>query len=522
MKLFAFAVAVSAQERSNVIPSVEDALVFDIAGRTYKAQHGFAYNWEEAVQYCEEKGMQLIEFDEDGLYDAVWQQIGTEAVDPHGDTDIKAGRAYWVGYKEKVVNGQVKIRPQSLGTYINDDGSLGWEKAQWWDGEPNDNPNQGIERCVRMRRKEGETGTMNDAMCSYTWAGAKKDNRNMSFICQTPKDDPPTPPGYDESPLCPSEYFGEPEDGCYVQNTPWDAVTQPEITCAMENKACLNVSCSADGITAKFRADLFHSNLFDNGRGFIEQLNDDTRELYIGGVKVEKGGQCGFTTDGDFVVLDNWSYSACSQKFPDIKPSLSESDDCPGENKNAIDYTIRVTSPGNAAEDNQIIEFYVDTSIDATCSYCSNIFIQADGFWINQEDVEAAKQAGGNLTELFDCKLYADENRSDEIEDHNIVNMGQKIYGTVTSSANLPGIQYELVEFKVSDASGKTNDANGNPAEFLVIDNGVAESLVDAQVDGVTPTGSDLFFSYLSFGFEDLDQQNSVNNQCKIKLSLVN
>merc|ERR1712242_302543 len=187
----------------------------------------------------EDRDMQLIEFDEPDLYDAVWDQIGRSNEDTHGDVTIKGGRSYWVGYKEKF----------------------------------------GKEICARMRQYQGKSGTMNDAQCDNTWADAKKKNRNMSFICQTPKDQDPI---YPESPLCPSEYFGNPYDGCYVQNQPWNSVDLPEITCSMQNKACLNVSCAADGITAKFRADLFHSNEFDDGKGFIEQLNAGTRKLYLG------------------------------------------------------------------------------------------------------------------------------------------------------------------------------------------------------------------------------------------------
>merc|ERR1712157_98592 len=324
-------------------------------------------------------------------------------------------------------------------------------------------------------------------------AGAGNDNRNMGLICQTPKDKnpPKPPPKYDESPLCPSEFFGHPDDGCYVQNQPWNAQDQPQIECDMKNKACMDVSCVADGITAKFRSDLFHSNEFDNGRGFIDKLNDGTRTLMIDGVQVLKGGECGFTTQGEFVILENWKYSKCKERFPVIAPSLTTSKKCGDGDDNAIAYTISVHSPGNAAEQNDVIEFYVDTTIDATCSYCSSFVVEADGFWINQEDVVAAQAETGN--------------------------MDQTIYGEVESTANLPGLQYELVEFKVTDNSGKT----GNPPfEFFVVQDGNGEPLVNAQFDGVTTTGQNLEFSYLSFGFENLDNQNSVSNQCTIKLSL--
>ena len=411
MKLFAFAIAVSAQDRTNIISSVEDALVFNINGREYKAQHGFAYDWQEAVDYCEDRDMQLIEFDEPDLYDAVWDQIGRSNEDPHGDVTIKGGRSYWVGYKEKFSGktGDVMIKPNSMDNYIPD---IGLFETDWWPGEPNDNENIGKENCVRMRQYQGKTGTMNDAQCDNTWADAKKKNRNMSFICQTPKDQDPI---YPESPLCPSEYFGNPYDGCYVQNQPWNSVDLPEITCSMQNKACLNVSCAADGITAKFRADLFHSNEFDDGKGFIEQLNAGTRKLYLGSNEILKDGPCNFTTDGIFVILENWSYSLCREKFPDISPALTTSKKCPGSDQNAIAYTLSVHSPGNEAENSPVIEFYVDTTIDATCSYCSNFVIDATGFWINQEDVQAVQDASGDLSPLFDCKLYSDDQRKNEV-----------------------------------------------------------------------------------------------------------
>jgi len=365
-----------------------------------------------------------------------------------------------------------------------------------------------------------KNGSMNDAKCSRTWSGAGNQNRNMGLICQTPKDPkgpPKPPPKYPESPLCPSEYFGHPDDGCYVQNKPWNAQDLPEIECDMKNKACMDVSCAADGITAKFRADLFHSNEYDDGKDFITQLNAGTRTLLIGGDKIEKGGECGFTTQGDFVILENWNYSKCKDKFSAIAPSLTTSKKC-GEGKdNAIAYTISVHSPGNAADPSNVIEFYVDTTIDATCSYCSSFVVEADGFWINQEDVQAAETEVGNLSH-FSTKLYEDDERKNHINDDNIVNMGQTIYGEVESTANLPGLQYELVEFKVTDNSGKTG---ATPAEFFVVQNGNGEPLVNAQFDGQTPTGQNLEFSYLSFGFEPLDNQNSVSNQCTIKLSLV-
>ena len=306
MKLFALAVAVSAQQdRTNVVPTQENALEFKFKGREYKVSYQMAYDWHAANQYCIAQGMQLIEFDEPGLYKKVWDEIGRSPVDPHANFSpyqkpVDGGEALWIGYQEKILaNGQVQIKPVSHGKWINDDNTK--FTTDWWvdkatgdQVEPNDT--LGSENCVRMRRVSDKNGSMNDAKCSRTWAGAGNQNRNMGLICQTPKDPkgpPKPPPKYPESPLCPSEFFGHPDDGCYVQNKPWNAQDQPQIECDMKNKACMDVSCAADGITAKFRSDLFHSNEFDNGRGFIDQLNDGTRTLMIDGVQVLKGaGLC--------------------------------------------------------------------------------------------------------------------------------------------------------------------------------------------------------------------------------------
>ena len=306
MKLFALAVVVSAQQdRTNVIPAQENALEFTHEGREYKVSYQMGFDWHASVDYCRNQDMQLIEFDEPGLYEKVWDEIGRSPVDPHADysqydKDVDGGEALWIGYQEKTENDIVYIRPNSQkggpnGGYFEDNGSSGFE-TDWWRNsthgnvEPNDTT--GKENCVRMRRVSHKDGSMNDAKCANTWAGAGNQNRNMGLICQTPKD---KKKDYGPSPLCPSEYFGKPSDGCYVQNQPWNAQDQPQIECDMKNKACMDVSCVADGITAKFRSDLFHSNEYDNGRGFIDQLNDGTRTLLIEGDKIEKGpGLCIF------------------------------------------------------------------------------------------------------------------------------------------------------------------------------------------------------------------------------------
>ena len=41
---------------------------------------------------------------------------------------------------------------------------------------------KGAEDCVRMK----SDGTMNDALCELTWAGPKKQNIKMGYICEMP------------------------------------------------------------------------------------------------------------------------------------------------------------------------------------------------------------------------------------------------------------------------------------------------------------------------------------------------
>ena len=41
---------------------------------------------------------------------------------------------------------------------------------------------KGAEDCVRMK----SDGTMNDANCEFTWAGPKKQNIKMGYICEMP------------------------------------------------------------------------------------------------------------------------------------------------------------------------------------------------------------------------------------------------------------------------------------------------------------------------------------------------
>merc|ERR1719153_1471674 len=62
--------------------------------------------------------------------------------------------------------------------------------------------------------------------------------------------------------------------------------------------------------------------------------------------------------------------------------------------------------------------------------------VDADGFYVNQEDMVASGSGMGDLKDLFDCKFYSDRARRNEILEHNIVNMGEQLYGAATSKAS--------------------------------------------------------------------------------------
>merc|ERR1712147_418500 len=116
---------------------------------------------------------------------------------------------------------------------------------------------------------------------------------------------------YDKK-ICPSKYDGSAESGCYVQSSRW----QPgkEVSCSMDNAACLTTTCSADGISSFFRGDLFHVNSKHEGT-FMEQLEQDIRVLKrkdTGEVlqKKQAGVQCGYEVVGNGIQI-NWNYADC-------------------------------------------------------------------------------------------------------------------------------------------------------------------------------------------------------------------
>jgi len=300
--------------------------------------------------------------------------------------------------------------------------------------------------------------------------------------------------------ICVSKYDGTAESGCYTQSETWYAGTP--VSCSMDNAACMDVTCDASSIKTHLRADLFHTNLED-GRSFMEQLQSGDRKLFVNGVERAEGGPCGFTVDASGVNLD-WDYEAC-----EVSPSMTTSDSCNGGE--AVQYSLHVHSPGNSGDNDDVIEFYVDSTVDATCKYCSNFFVDADGFYVNQEDMVASGSGMGDLKDLFDCKFYSDRARRNEILEHNIVNMGEQLYGAATSKASGGyGLSYRLVNVKFEDTVG-----NG---ELDVIKGSRGNKLVDAKTQKTADVGDRIKFRFMSFGFEDNTDQNFMDAKCKLKV----
>ena len=323
--------------------------------------------------------------------------------------------------------------------------------------------------------------------------------------------------GYAADDLCPSNFDGSnAASGCYTQDGTWNADdSEPEqISCNMSNPACLVVDCFGTKMKATLRWDLFQTNE-KHATPFGAQLQAGIRELVYNDKVLSEGAPCGYSVDNasETVTLE-WDFTACQ-----MTPTIDEATD-------ELVFTMALSSPGNAPgiED---IEFYVDTAVTAECKYPTSITLE-HAFWVNQEDTDAAGDNTGVFNALFACEFFNDATYEQEIGDKNIVNMGKPIYGKARALLEMPGLKYTLTGVVVSDASGKLDGPGGVPKSFDVIGpaNGPVIPMstdVEAQwggSSGSAPTepGSDIDFSYLSFGFEDLGHQNKQKVQCNIKV----
>merc|ERR1711935_356346 len=228
-----------------------------------------------------------------------------------------------------------------------------------------------------------------------------------------------TTDAFSSSDICPSKYDGaNASSGCYTQSPPVWSVNTP-VSCLMDNAACMNVTCEPGSLSAFFREDFFHTNSED-GRTFVQQLVDGKRKLKrSSGDDVLHNQACGFVVVNGGILV-NMDYNECQ-----IMPTMS--------NNGMIQYSVTLAADGNDADQSNMIEFYVDLDTTASCQYNPDVEVDA-AFWINQEDPEMATSDVGKLNNLFECCFFADQERQNRIMPHNIVNMGEFIYGSVKSS----------------------------------------------------------------------------------------
>jgi len=126
-------------------------------GKTYHIHKLKHTDWNAANAACQELGFELVTFADE----AEWNYVNSLVVSED---------AFWTGYRDD--EGVVVSTSSKPGLY-----------TAFKENEPNNNlegPNGETEDCIRMRY-----GSMNDALCAIYWAGPKKKNIGMGYICQT-------------------------------------------------------------------------------------------------------------------------------------------------------------------------------------------------------------------------------------------------------------------------------------------------------------------------------------------------
>jgi len=248
-------------------------------------------------------------------------------------------------------------------------------------------------------------------------------------------------------------------------------------------------------MTVTLDTELFHANSYKAGK-FIDLLKSGDRTLRLNGQELTNADWSDNGSDGIEVEVDYAKWA--------IQPTMSTEG-----NKNFITYTAKFTSMGNDDDESDVIEFFVDHTIDASCKYDAEVKVDAS-FWVNQEDVFMDIAEDGNLKELFSCKFFEDAARTNEIKTHNIVNMGEMLYGEVDSDTVLFGLGYQLSGVIVSDPKNAANT-------FDVVGNAATVNYSVNPASSKQSTGSDILFEYLSFGFETYGVPNGNQNELKIE-----
>lgn len=138
----------------------------------YKIIHQEGVTWQEAQEGCQSIGADLVTFDTEDEFEKVKKMV----------SEISDSDAYWIGYRD-----DDEILKTSNGKLAKD-----WVHSYFLEGEPNNK--MGEENCIRMRWKaaaeeEKDQFTMNDAPCTLYWAGPKRANVGMSYICEVTRID---------------------------------------------------------------------------------------------------------------------------------------------------------------------------------------------------------------------------------------------------------------------------------------------------------------------------------------------
>lgn len=90
-----------------------------------------------------------------------------------------------------------------------------------------------------------------------------------------------------------------------------------------------------------------------------------------------------------------------------------------------ITYEVKIKANDKDRFRDKTIEMFVDTTVSAECVFDTRVEIDAAGFWMNQENVDALGHAQGSFSNEFECRFYRDEDYKDQIDSTDIINMGK-------------------------------------------------------------------------------------------------
>jgi len=266
-----------------------------------------------------------------------------------------------------------------------------------------------------------------------------------------------------------------------------------QVTCSLKPEAgCLAIECEATQITATLDYRLFDDQNVDAATT-KEALEAGNREFAFDCTDVPD-----ITYEDDAAVLVWGIGSNC------LSPRVDGDD---------LVYSFSV-SLNDVDSDHaglaQGIEFHTDTTVNGQCTYPTEITLSNE-FWVNQEDVEARRENEGAFDANFECNFSTDQDFVTKLEEENIVNMGDTIYGQLVSTEAIPRISYQLTALVVTDP-------NEDDHSFDIF---AQQGIVNGNFpDQPTATGQNYAFDWTSFGFQGLSNQNQLALQCQVKLVL--